>query len=303
MIMREETVFRGLGSTASSRMIMVRGSQAPGMPTLAPALDRSVSVGPEQARSPRIRGIRHPALRSLLARDHAGFTEVTHPEQIVLPATASVPLILKIRDSAHRPPAFVSGPHGSHLEMDGACAPAYLEVWLAPLGAYVMLGLPLREISGQTVDLVDLFGADGRRLAEKVRASPDWTRRFGLVDEFLLRRTEIGPRPSPQVRRAWHQLTRSGGRTPIGRLAAEVGWSHKHLTSMFRQQVGLPPKTVARLVRFDRVLAGVGQARRPNWSDLATTAGYADQPHLVREFREFTGTTPTRYAARLRSGG
>jgi AraC-like DNA-binding protein len=261
-----------------------------------------VSVGPEQARSPRTHGVPHPALRSLLARDHAGFTEVTHPSRVVLPATASVPLILKIRDSAHRPPAFVSGPHGSHLEMDGACAPVYMEVWLAPLGAYSLLGVPMQEITGQTVDLVDLIGADARRLVERVRATPDWTRRFDLVDQFLLRRAELGRQPASQVGWAWQQLTGSGGRVPISRLAAEVGWSHKHLTAMFRAQVGLTPKTAARLVRFDRVRADVGRASRPNWSNLAATAGYADQAHLVREFREFTGTTPTAYAARIGDG-
>ena len=229
-------------------------------------------------------------------------SEVTHPSQIVVPATPAVPLILKIRDSENRPPAFVSGPHGSHVVIEGACAPSYLEVWLAPLGAYALLGVPLREISGQTVDLVDVFGADGRRLAETVREAPEWRRRFGLVDEFLLRRTERAPRPAPEVGWAWQQLSRTGGSAPIGRIAVEVGWSHKHLIAKFRQQIGLPPKTVARLIRFSQVLAGVEQ-QPVSWPDLAATAGYSDQAHLVRDFREFTGTTPTDFAARIRSGG
>jgi hypothetical protein len=64
----------------------------------------------------------------------------------------SIPLIVKIRDSAHRPPAFVMGTHGSHSVVEGDCAPSYLEVWLAPLGAYTLLGVPLDGISGQTVE-------------------------------------------------------------------------------------------------------------------------------------------------------
>jgi AraC-like DNA-binding protein len=70
-----------------------------------------------------------------------------------------------------------------------------------------------------------------------------------LVDEFLLRRAQDGPDPAPEVAWAWRRLVATGGRLPISRLAGEVGWSHKHLISRFTQQVGLPPKTAARLVR------------------------------------------------------
>ena len=76
-------------------------------------------------------------------------------------------------------------------------------------------------------------------------------------------------------------------------LADEVGWSHKHLISRFKQQVGLSPKTAARLVRFDRVLRSIEQPGAPGWERVAAEAGYADQAHLVREFRTFTGRTPT----------
>ena len=89
-----------------------------------------------------------------------------------MPATASVPLIVKLRESAYRPPAFVMGAHGAHAVMEGDCAPSYLEVWLAPLAAYRLLGLPMDAIGGQTVDLTDLLGPAGRRLAEQLPEAP-----------------------------------------------------------------------------------------------------------------------------------
>jgi transcriptional regulator GlxA family with amidase domain len=79
-----------------------------------------------------------------------------------------------------------------------------------------------------------------------------------------------------------------------------VGWSHRHLIARFRQQIGLSPKTAARLVRFDGVWRRLDQRRRPSWAQIAGEAGYADQAHLVRDFREFTGTTPTDFVARTR---
>jgi transcriptional regulator GlxA family with amidase domain len=92
----------------------------------------------------------------------------------------------------------------------------------------------------------------------------------------------------------------TSGAVPIGRIASEVGWSHRHLIARFRQQIGLSPKTAARLVRFDGVWRRLDQRRRPSWAQIAGEAGYADQAHLVRDFREFTGTTPTDFVARTR---
>ena len=136
-------------------------------------------------------------------------------------------------------------------------------------------------------------------MAEQLREAPSWQQRVGPADWFLLGRLESGPRPSPEIAWAWRRLVASGGGIPIGRLAAEVGWSHKHLITRFRQQVGLRPKTAARLIRFDRVWQRLGQsAGRPQWADLAHEAGYADQAHMTREFRQFTGMTPTQYQAR-----
>ena len=176
------------------------------------------AVEPERNRSAGAVRPPHPLLRSLVGRDYAGFrVEVGH--HLVLPASVSVPLIVKIEDSAVRPPEFAMGVRDGYLAVEGTCAPAYLNVWLAPLGAYTLLGLPIEQIAGQTVDLVDLLGPEARRLAEKVRAAPSWDARFTLVDQFLLRRREQGPRPSPEVVWAWHRLVETAGAAPIGGIA------------------------------------------------------------------------------------
>jgi AraC-like DNA-binding protein len=255
---------------------------------------------PERARWPRLAAAPHPRLRSLLPRGYVGFTEATTPRRLVLPATTAVPLVVKLADSPYRPPAFVMGAHGTSVVLEGDCAPSYLEVLLGPLEAYRLLGLPMNRLSGDTVDLVEVLGADGRRLAEQLRDTPSWRRRFALLDRFLLERLERGPRPSPEVGWAWRRLVATGGAVPIGQLAREVGWSHRHLLARFRRQVGLRPKTAARLIRFDGVWRRLDQDRPLDWGRVAAEVGYADQAHLAREFRQFTGTTPTGFLAQAR---
>ncbi len=250
---------------------------------------------PERARQPHSTATPSLPLRSALRPGYAGFDESSGPRHVVLPATASVGLIVKIRDSEHRPPAFVMGALAEHTVLDGACSSSYLRVFLSPLGAYTLLGLPMNEVSERIVELADVVGPAAPRLIEQLREEPTWRGRFEIVDRLLLARLDDGPRPAPEVRQAWQHLLATGGRVPISRVAAEVGWSHKHLITRFRQQVGLPPKTVARLVRFGRVLRSLNQPR--TWERIAAEAGYADQAHLVREFRRFTGATPTDYVA------
>jgi AraC-like DNA-binding protein len=214
--------------------------------------------------------------------------------RFVLPASLSVQMLVKVEDSALRPPEFVNGVLDTHATVEGGCAPQYLEIALTPLGAYQVLGIRLDHLTGQLVDLHDVFGAEARRLGERVRDLPTWAQRFDLLDGFLLARLDRAPAVSPEVRHVWQQLTNTAGAARIGTLCREIGWSHKHLITRFRQQVGLTPKRAARISRFEHLLRRLAHERSgPDWDRLATVAGYADQAHMIREFRQFLGTTPT----------
>ena len=68
--------------------------------------------------------------------------------------------------------------------------------------------------------------------------------------------------------------------------------SRQHLTREFRQRTGISPKLYSRLARFHAGLRYVGVASRIDWADVAAEAGYADQSHMIAEFRQFSGLTP-----------
>jgi AraC-like DNA-binding protein len=72
-------------------------------------------------------------------------------------------------------------------------------------------------------------------------------------------------------------------------LAEELGWSRKRIAARFRDEIGLPPKAVARLVRFERARELVGTMP---WGELAFECGFYDQSHMINEFRRITGRTP-----------
>jgi AraC-like DNA-binding protein len=266
-----------------------------------PATSRSsdtARLGREGPPLRRLRGRPHPLLRSAVPKDYGAVTAAAGSHRVVLPATSAVPLVVKLADSAYRPPQFVAGAHGAVQRPEGACAPSYLEVWLAPVHAFTILDVPLYRLGDETVDLLDVLGLPGRRLGDRLRDAPSWSQRWALLDHFLIGRLQAGPAPAPEVRHTWRRLVASGGAVPIATLVAETGWSHKHLISRFRQQIGLPPKRAAALLRFETVLRRLQRDATPDWSLLAAETGYADQAHLVRDFHRFSGTTPTGFLTR-----
>jgi AraC-like DNA-binding protein len=103
-----------------------------------------------------------------------------------------------------------------------------------------------------------------------------------------------------EVAWAWRRLLRSGGTARVSELAAETGWSSRHLTSRFRAEIGLTPKAAARVVRFHRtrdLLVAHAAADGFRLADLAVTCGYFDQAHLAREFRALAGCPPSQWLA------
>lgn len=244
---------------------------------------------------------RPPGLREHVHRV-AGFTERTDGplSRRELP-TPSVTLILSFGEPIRISSAagagtftsFLAGMHEIPVDTEHGGALRCIQVDLSPLGAYQLLGMPLSELTDAVVgpDLLPLPG--WQDLGERLAALPRWPERFDLLDHTLGSRFEDGPAADPEVRWAWGRLARSHGAVPVGALAAEVGWSRRHLSARFRGQVGLTPKPAARVLRFRRALSLITTERAASISDAAAAAGYADHSHLVREFRRLAGAPPS----------
>jgi AraC-like DNA-binding protein len=239
-------------------------------------------------------------IRHHLARDYVGFSEADVSGCWRMPPTATVTVIVNLAETfGALPRAFVAGLEDEPAVVERGGVILCLDLKLSPLGAYTLLARPLDELTGHRVDLGEIFAAAGRRWVEAIAEAATWDERFALVDTFLLDRAAKGPQPAAGVVWAWRRLVATGGRIPIGRLAEEIGWSRRHLVTQCKRQLGLPPKTLARIVRFNGLLRQLRMTGQADWARLAAEAGYFDQAHLIRDFRQFTGTTPTGF---LRQG-
>ncbi|MEV8319308.1 helix-turn-helix domain-containing protein [Streptomyces sp. NPDC059900] len=173
-----------------------------------------------------------------------------------------------------------------------------VQVALTPLGARALYGMPAAALAHQLVPLDELLGTLGTELVDRLRAARSWAARFAALDELLLRAVGRAggdrlPGQGPEVAEAWRRLVAARGSLKVGALAAELGWSRRYLTDRFRGEVGLSPKTFARVLRFEHA-HDLATVHTPlPWAQVASVSGYADQAHLVRDWREFTGRSPT----------
>lgn len=200
--------------------------------------------------------------------------------------------------------SFVAGLHDEHVLVASSGSQYCMQINLTPLGAYTILGLPMAELANRSVALEDVLGAGAELLVEELRDTRDWDARFDLLDATFVARLAEGRPPAAPVAWAWRRLDETGGRLEIGSLALELGWSRKHLIARFREQIGLPPKTLARVVRFSRAMGLLTSDEPIGLAQIAYRCGYYDQAHLNRDFREFAGATPTDVLSRrLPDGG
>ena len=191
--------------------------------------------------------------------------------------------------------SFVAGVHDGHALTQTPGPQHGIEARLTPIGAYRLLGVPMNRLANRSVAFEELVGTEAGFLAERLSALSGWHERFSALDFEFERLMRDGPLPSPSTVWAWRRLAETAGRVPVGALAGELGCSRKHLAERFRIEIGVAPKTLARVLRFDRAVRLLRGGRAFGQTPLE--CGYYDQAHLNREVRDLAGTTPTELTA------
>ena len=165
-------------------------------------------------------------------------------------------------------------------------------------GAHAFFDLPMYEVANRVIELDDLVGAGATdALWSRLRAIEDDEARCRLLECWLIERRAAVHPYFVSVRKALDLLRVSAFGTPVGELCVRLGLSNRHLIKQFRQTVGLTPKTYGRIGRFQAVVDACRGTGEVQWARVAARFGYADQSHLIREFRRLALVTPEEFIA------
>ncbi len=189
--------------------------------------------------------------------------------------------------------SIVHGPQSSYYVAGPKPAGAAVGVSFRPGAAGAVLGAPLVELADRHVSLEAIWGARGVDLWQELMAAADPQAMFRLLERSLSARIQRPLLMHPAVAQALVARPADASPARVAGLQRSSGYSPRHFIALFRSAVGVNPKHYFRIRRFNATLRSM--AAGGCLTDIAAAAGYADQSHLTREFREFAGITPTEY--------
>lgn len=247
-----------------------------------------------------------PALRPFIARLWASTSSGTPAaaRELVLP-TGQMHMVFRLAGDALRVYAgddnvsgtriigpVLGGARTSFYVKDTAGPVASVGVQLLPGAAQALFGVSAGELTGVHTPLADLWGGTAEALLHELAREADPRRQLVRLESFLAARLSAPPTLHPAVSSA---LAACAQPCRIDAMVRDSRYSHRGFIALFRQATGLSPKRYARLMRFQAVLAALRADPTAHLSALAYGAGYSDQAHMTREFRECAGVTPSHY--------
>ena len=188
--------------------------------------------------------------------------------------------------------AAASGPWLEPLVVPGIPGAAYWGVRFRPECAGMALGVSPERLVNRNQPLDTLAPALARSLRTSMAGCDDFDQAVTAMDQVFDAWLSPLGEPEHVVRDAVNRLITSGGEETIAGLARALDIPPRTLLRRFRAATGLTPKQFARICRFRLAAFKLIEAKRPPWAQVASGTGFADQAHMINEFKDLTGLTP-----------
>jgi AraC-like DNA-binding protein len=191
-----------------------------------------------------------------------------------------------------RPKAVVVGPQVSRMELAVENDHTVAVIGFLPGGLYRLLGIPMEEIFDEGYDAFELIGRDIIDLVDRCAEIDNLDQIHECVENYLLGKLTRVKELLP-VDKALIQMLRFQGNMPISQVAGLACLGVRQFERKCKERLGFSPKVYSRLIRFSNAYQIFERSQSPNWTEIAYQAGYYDQMHFIRDFKEFSGITPT----------
>jgi AraC-like DNA-binding protein len=178
-----------------------------------------------------------------------------------------------------------------HLQIHGTLES--FVILFQPTGLHSLFSIPGHELTDQNFDAHSVLGPVVSWLEQRLGECRTFEQRVHVANEFFLPRA-LKMSGFDGIRATAARILFGGGDSRISAMADTVGLSIRQFERNFLQQVGVRPKLFARIARFEAALHSKARSAQKSWTDVAHESGYHDQMHMVHDFEEFTGGTPTR---------
>lgn len=194
-----------------------------------------------------------------------------------------------------QPGMLIAGPRSRVQVIDTEQQAEIMGVQLKPGGLRYLTPESAREFADLDVPLEAIWGSDATQLREELVAAPSPWAKVLRLEHFLVQRMNLDRAPHPAVAEALRRLEPSELPWKQADLADDLGLSSRRFIEVFTTSIGLTPKVYARIRRFQKALGTIHRRQHRSWADLAFDCGWYDQAHMIRDFKQFSGLTPSQY--------
>jgi AraC-like DNA-binding protein len=242
-----------------------------------------------------------PFVRNIWVSDHArpqqSFRERSLPDGCMHVVIRLSEMPIRIIDAVHPEGhdygfAVIGGARASFYTREISAPTQSIGATLLPGASQALFRLSALELADRHTPLADILGNQANVLRDRLLSVIDPALQLELFEMYLMLRLPQVRGVHPAIAQALQDIRRADN---IRMLVASSGVSHRRFVELFGSTVGLTPKRFARVLRFQRMLQHFSSQPGIAWADLAAEAGYSDQPHCNREFREFAAMSPEDY--------
>lgn len=171
-------------------------------------------------------------------------------------------------------------------------------IMFRPEGFHRLFSIPMDQMTDADYDARSVLGPFTSHVEDRLSECNSFSERVCFVEQELNNRVLQAP-ALDGVYFAAKRILETGGQASVSALALESGLSLRQFERRFRHQIGMRPKLFTRIARFESVLERKARFPTASWTDIALDFGYYDQMHMVHEFAEFTGKTPSESLAQI----
>jgi AraC-like DNA-binding protein len=194
-----------------------------------------------------------------------------------------------------QPRGFIHGQLKQFMEVGPTGSTGIFSARFHPGGMRAFTTTDLDELTGDYITTSDFWGQAGRILEDTILHAASHEQRVVLLEDFLLKRLAVTPTYNKAVDHCIGAIGQAHGNVTVDALAAMGNMSRRHLERRITAAVGIGPKLLARIARFQHILSLIERGRAGNFSQVAQDGGFYDQAHFIKDFKEFTGLNPRQY--------
>jgi len=197
--------------------------------------------------------------------------------------------------SFSQPENFAVSMMRQYIEIGSSGKAGFISVRFFPWGAYHFFNVPVQTFLDQTIDAQELWGNCSGKIITELKSLTTINDRFKAVEWFLLEKLDLYQKSETQTDHAIKRIRETKGVLSMEEIYADTGFSKKQLERKFLATVGVTPKVFSRITRFLNICRNLKAQKNKTLTQLTYECGFYDQAHFIKEFKAFSGFTPTAF--------